>query len=119
MFYWAGLYAAGTMSKERRDRLNALPLWKWKTEFDVLWADLAEHHKDHGCMPATGEGAKWLAKKQNHYSRSMSEANKKMIAARGGPVAAAIMAGPGSPAPAPECGSSWPPPFSSGREHGA
>ena len=92
-------YAAGTMSEERKDRLNALPFWKWRTEFDVLWDDLAEHHKEHGCMPATGEGAKWLANKQNRYSRTMSEANKQMIAARGGPVAAASMVGAGSPAP--------------------
>ena len=87
--------AAGTMSEERRRRLEALQFWKWETEFDVFVADLTQHHVKHGCMPEKGAGADWLANKQNRYSRSMSEANKKMIAARGGPVAAAIMGGAG------------------------
>ena len=89
-------YAAGTMSEERQDRLNALSFWKWKTEFDVFWADLAEHHVKHGCMPGQGDGYKFLKKQQKHYSRTMSEANKKKIAAFGGPVAAAILGGPPS-----------------------
>ena len=87
------------MPEERRRRLIALPFWKWETEFDVYMADLAKHHVDQGCMPEKGDGAKWLAKQQKHYSHTMSEANKQKIAAVGGPVAAASMVGAGSPAP--------------------
>ena len=84
-------YAAGTMSEERRALLEALPFWKWETESDVFVADLTEHYKKHGRMPQTGSGAKWLKKKQKHYSRGMSEENKRKVEALGGPVAAAIM----------------------------
>jgi hypothetical protein len=94
-----GDYAAGTMSTERQDRLNALPFWEWEPRFEVHLTDLAEYYADWGRMPREKGDAKagledgftWFTKQQKHYLGGMSEENKKKVEKFGGPVAAAIM----------------------------
>ena len=102
-----GDYAAGTMSTERQDRLNALPFWEWEPRFEVHLNDLAMFYQDWGRMPQKkGEGNvgledafKWLTKQQRRYLGGMSEENKKKVEEFGGPVAAAIMGASAEPAP--------------------